>query len=578
MYSICRSTLEFCLPILLPLSFASHDVGSSTEPASERMQACITPSVAATDETAITVDPAYNVNLWADQSTFSPAGTLFNIPRAITFDDSNGAYVAMRGSIYYLEDRKSGCAPDQTPFCDLNVPDGQADLTPILVIDDAGSTVGTGKWSGLLYHAGRLYASRGVDNPLPATTFVRNEVLMFVDQDGDGIVDDSNNDGIIEADDVIVNTDATNTHTISAPFASPDGTRLFVSKGSYNNTTLGSFGPDPCDSPLTCNASILTFNLDGSDLSVYAEGLRNTVEPQFGLDDQLFGVDNARNSGGLTIPEEINRIRPGVNYGFPDFESGMPQPAGAAPIGYVEPHQAPVGAVNYSYPELIQFPGERDQHFQSLYGPLSPSLQQPLGRSVIRLNITKIGPDTYGADPEMTPDIMTGATNAFAYGFEYPVDVATNHRGDLFVVDMGDEGYAPFSGTGKIYRITFKDLEVRTNEVVLDVPFDLVLRGAPFAYYILFAQLDPDPAYSVDLGTGGRNGTSTLSKPIQIRTGIMNASGKKSFKITVNSPAPELIGHQLRFQLFRVDYDPTTQTYPANDFFIGRAETRTIIQ
>ncbi|MFT5286296.1 MAG: hypothetical protein ACI8TQ_002464 [Planctomycetota bacterium] len=575
MFSIIRSALELSLPLLVPLAALAFDTETDSEPISDRMEDCVTPKVTATDAASITVDPRYSVDVWADQSTFTPIAEPFYVPRGITFDDTNGAYVAMRGSIYYLQDRKSNCDGGPPQSCALDVPDGEADPTPILVIDDSGSLIGSGKWTGLLYFGGRLYASRGVDNPSSGPAFLRNEVIMFADRDNDGIVDDSDGDGILSQADVIVTTDATNTHTIGAPFASPAGNKIFVSKGSYDNSTLGPFGVDPCASPITCSASILSFNLDGSDLKVSTTGLRNTYEPQFGLDNQLFGVDNARNNG-TSLPEEVNRIRPGINYGFPDFEAGMPQPSEAIPIGFVEPHQGPTGSASYSYPELIQFPLERDQHFQALYGPFSPALQSPLGRSLIRLNITKIGPDTYGADPELTPDLMTGETNAFAYGFDYPIDVATNNRGDLFVVDMGDEGYLPFDESGTIYRISFNDLVTEANEFKLDRPFTLQLNGAPFAYYILFGQLDPDPGYSVDLGPRGRNGTSTLNNPIQVRTGILNASGTKNLTYMINSPAPELVGHELRFQMLRVDYDPQTQTYPANDFYIGKTVSNQI--
>ena len=528
--------------------------------------------------TSITVDPDYEINVWADQSIFTPLGVAFNTPRAITFDDSGGAYVSVRGTIWYLEDRLGDCDPTMTRPCQLTVPDGVADPNPTLVIDNTGSILGMGPYAGLLWHQGALYASRGIANPNDPPTHSHNEILKFVDLDADGVVDDADNDGVLEAADVLITTDATDFgHTIGALLATPDGTRILVSKGSYQNTSLGPFGADPCSSALTCSASLLAFDLDGSNLTVFAEGVRNTVEPQFGIDDQLFGADNGPNGTGTSPPEEINHIIEGRDYGFPSMLAGGPQPVGATPIGFLDAHVSPAGSAAYSYPELVQFPGQRDQIFQSLYGAFNPALMSPLGQSVLRLNIAETSPGQYAATPELPPDLITGATNAFAYGFEHPVDVTTNRRGDLFIVDMQDDGYAPFDNTGVIYRVIYKDLEIPVPDIIVEQDFDIILRGSPFAYYRLFITVDPDPNYSLDFGLNARNGTSTLSASVQVKMGILNASGKRTITAKVMLPAPGLVGHEIRFQLFRVDFDPVTQSFPINDFFIGRDETKMIL-
>ena len=95
---------------VLALAISSSGLATSG-PATEPIAVS---AAAAPVMTSITVDPNYEINVWADQSIFTPLGVAFNTPRAITFDDSGGAYVSVRGSIWYLEDRLGDCDPTMT--------------------------------------------------------------------------------------------------------------------------------------------------------------------------------------------------------------------------------------------------------------------------------------------------------------------------------------------------------------------------------------------------------------------------------------------------------------------------------
>jgi len=106
--------------------------------------------------------------------------------------------------------------------------------------------------------------------------------------------------------------------------------------------------------------TLLNMNLDGSELQIIAEGIRNTVgfdwHPQSG---ELWFSDNGRDMLGDDIPAcEINRITAvGQHFGFPYIHQGdLPDPnfgAGRNPTDFTPPvlklgaHVAPLGIAFY---------------------------------------------------------------------------------------------------------------------------------------------------------------------------------------------------------------------------------------
>ena len=65
-------------------------------------------------------------------------------------------------------------------------------------------------------------------------------------------------------------------------------------------------------------ASILVSNLDGSDLRVFAKGLRNTAFFAFDDEGRMWGVDVGRDGLGDNLPpDELNLIEKGKDYGWP---------------------------------------------------------------------------------------------------------------------------------------------------------------------------------------------------------------------------------------------------------------------
>ena len=100
-------------------------------------------------------------------------------------------------------------------------------------------------------------------------------------------------------------------HTSRTIAFGKDG-RLYVSIGSSCNVCLE---PDPR------RTTIQVFSADGSSLTPYAIGLRNTIgfdwDPQTG---RMWGADTGQDGGGPAFPpEEINLIEAGKHYGYPFF-------------------------------------------------------------------------------------------------------------------------------------------------------------------------------------------------------------------------------------------------------------------
>ncbi len=107
-------------------------------------------------------------------------------------------------------------------------------------------------------------------------------------------------------------------------------------------------------------ATILTMNLDGSDLQIIANGIRNTVGFDFHPDSgDLWFTDNGRDMLGDDLPAcEINRLSSfGQHFGFPYIHQGdLPDPrfgSGHNPADYTPPvlklgaHVAPLGIAFY---------------------------------------------------------------------------------------------------------------------------------------------------------------------------------------------------------------------------------------
>ena len=221
------------------------------------------------------------------------------------------------------------------------------------------------------------------------------------------------------------------------------------------------FGPDdklyvPVGAP--CNiceredpyASILRMNPDGSEVEVFARGVRNTVGFTWHpLTNELWFTDNGRDMLGDDIPPcELNHAPvAGMHFGYPYFHGGdIADPefgVGKSMSDYVAPaqrlgaHVAPLGIEFY---QGDQFPDEyRHQIFIAEHGSWNRS-----EKSGYRLAIVRVGDDGQPVSYE-----------AFAQGWlrdgenwGRPVDLEHMPDGSLLVSD---------DQRGKVYRISYAE-------------------------------------------------------------------------------------------------------------------------
>lgn len=232
------------------------------------------------------------------------------------------------------------------------------------------------------------------------------------------------------------------------------------------------------------NGTVLRMNTDGSDLEVFAWGLRNPFGLAFTPDGQLYASDNGFDERGsrpiANAPDAIWLVKQGAWYGFPDFAAGervdsgkfkpekgetpdllmQNHPRVEKPIARL-PHQAGVTKMDVSRAEEFGF---ANHLFVGAVGDMSPITGQdhPVGYSVVRLDpATGEGETFLRAKMEsLGPDYFEYVATA---GPKRPVDVKFSPDGKaLYVVDIGAIAVIPsaaptpqpFPGTGVIWRIT----------------------------------------------------------------------------------------------------------------------------
>jgi glucose/arabinose dehydrogenase len=224
---------------------------------------------------------------------------------------------------------------------------------------------------------------------------------------------------------------------------SPDGRKMFVSVGSQENV---SEGPEE-----THRADILEFNPDGSDLQVYASGIRNAVgiafHPKTG---ELWCSVNERDGlGNDLVPDYITHVQPGGFYGWPWWYMGGQQDPRfpgkrpdlkdkvITPDVILQPHNA---SLQMTFYEGKQFPAEyQDDIFAAEHGSWNRSPRA--GYEVIRVPLHQTG----HASGEYE-DFLTGFVVDDASVWGRPVGVTVASDGSLLVSD---------DASGSIWLVTY---------------------------------------------------------------------------------------------------------------------------
>jgi glucose/arabinose dehydrogenase len=226
-----------------------------------------------------------------------------------------------------------------------------------------------------------------------------------------------------------------------------DGKKLFVAVGSASNVD------DPDTTPAEKNrADILVMNPDGSDMHVYASGIRNAggglaIHPSSG---ELWCSVNERDGlGDDLVPDYITHVQEGGFYGWPWWYIGGtqdPRHKGKhpelkskllTPDVLLQPHHATLEIAFY---EGKQFPEEyRGDIFSSQHGSWNRSVRT--GYELIRVPFHH----TTKASGEYE-DFMTGFVVDDAHVWGRPVGVTAAADGSLLVSD---------DGSNSIWRITY---------------------------------------------------------------------------------------------------------------------------
>lgn len=217
----------------------------------------------------------------------------------------------------------------------------------------------------------------------------------------------------------------------------PDS-KLYLAQGSTCNV---------CEESDKRRATMMRFELDGSNPQVIATGLRNSVGFDWApFNGELYATDNGRDLLGDDFPPcELNQIKEGEFYGWPFFNGDniadpdmgpdpqMSQRQPVAPVVSFKPHNAPLGI---TFLERGELPADYERSaLVALHGSWNRS--SPDGYKVVSLH--------WSADGIEQRDFLTG----FLQGDDIsgrPVDVAQGPDGAIYITD---------DFAGAIYRVVY---------------------------------------------------------------------------------------------------------------------------
>lgn len=241
------------------------------------------------------------------------------------------------------------------------------------------------------------------------------------------LVKDTNGDGVADRSTEIVSGLPHGEHQNNGLAVGPDG-KLYLTNGSTC---------DDCDETDKRSATILQANPDGSNMRIFATGLRNPYDLVFDQHGRLWATDNGSDAPCATI-DELNLIVDGGDYGWPYSKEGCEAfSKGIPPLASLGLHDAPAGIESY---DAGRFPAAyRGNLFITLWGSFFAEPERP--------------PQLLRATIQETAGGPRATTETFAEGFKHPIDVVADRDGTLLVLDYGEGSENDTSGT--LYRIIY---------------------------------------------------------------------------------------------------------------------------
>lgn len=249
---------------------------------------------------------------------------------------------------------------------------------------------------------------------------------------------DPDGDGLFQNKEVIISGLPRGGHSTRTVLFGPDWEYLYVSIGSSCNV---------CIEEDSRRATVMRYRPDGTEETIYAEGLRNAVGITFRPGTtELWATNNGRDWLGDDQPAEtVYLVELGDDAGWPRCHSGRiidPQygEPGACdgvkdPLVEMQAHSAPLGLTFYTGD---QFPIDyRGDLFIAFHG--SWNRTTPTGYKVVRVPME-------GDDPGAVQDFAAGWLRDDGSKWGRPVDVLTGPDGGLLVSDDSE---------GFIYRVFF---------------------------------------------------------------------------------------------------------------------------
>jgi glucose/arabinose dehydrogenase len=233
-------------------------------------------------------------------------------------------------------------------------------------------------------------------------------------------------DGMLTERTVLVEGVTTKIHQSNAVEMLPNGTLLWHSGSTCN----------VCDEADERNAALLWVNATTGEHGVLASGVRNSFDGVWVGGHGYFFTDNGRDWEGDHPPEELNFLKEGAAYGWPDDDPEHPVPVGTeAPIGTWTPHTSMNGLdvrpPHSALPGLE--PSEGFTLYASVYGSWNTVL--PQGHEILRIDVRPSDDGSY-----------TSAISRFAWDAGTPLPLVFHSDGTLY--------YATFGNGGSLYAIT----------------------------------------------------------------------------------------------------------------------------